>query len=332
VAITALSLVQELSKRNDEYVTSTPTAAGTTTTLIDTALNQYFPFDVGSGQNLFAAWLYCQAGDTGPPTNVGVERRIKNWAQSSSTLNFFSGGGAWPTATTTAGTYEINLRAPHKRKLEAINSAVRQLGLTWYRVFEDTSLTTAVNTWTYTIPSADNMMSVTKVELQVATDTTLVGYPYIDASPWNWKPRESTDSTGTKTITLQFGIVPPPSRTIRITMAAYMPDLVNDSDNLAIGGQWQGAALEFIYDWAQYRLAKWQEHNQPAGEFARYQALSREDLQDALQYVLRMAPGPLPGRVIVPGRGTGQFEGSPNANDPSLLGAYQSTGIVNPGH
>jgi hypothetical protein len=327
MAMTALALVQELARRNDELIISTPTATGTTTTLIDTGLNQYMPQDTGTGNARLLCWVYCNAGDT---ANVGQERRAQSFSANSSTLTFFSGAGAWPVAPTSAGTYELHLRSERSRKLEAINSAVRQLGLTWYRVFQDTSITTAINQWTYTIPSADNMSKVSKVEIQISTQPTLIGYPYIDASPWNWVIRESTDTSGNLTQILQFGVVPPPNRTLRITMEGWYPNLANDSDVLPLSGKWAGPATEFIYDWATYRLMQWQEHGQPAGELGRYQALSREDLQAALERVLRLAPPHLPGRVVIPGSGDGQYPAGAVSNDPAFLGAYNSQGVVNP--
>lgn len=129
-----------------EYFTSNPTG-GTTTTLVDATLTQWMPAPLGQGTEKFLPWVY--GTNTADVLNRAVERRAQTW-DGTNTLTFFT-GAPWPAAIST-GAYEVHLRWPASRKLEALNEACGQLGLSWYREFVDTSITTASQTWSYALP------------------------------------------------------------------------------------------------------------------------------------------------------------------------------------
>jgi hypothetical protein len=325
VARTLQTLVRETSTRYRDYILSVPTASGTTTTLVDTSLNQHFPQDVAN------AFVYV-FGSVGPPaadaSNQGVERRAKQWSAGSSTITFSAGAAALPAAPTT-GQYEIRRRFPRSRVVEAINDAIGQLNMYAIRPFEDTSITTSQNTWQYTLPNSQNWGRVSKVEIQISTDTTLVGYPYVDATPYNWSPHRVVDSAGVVTWYLQFGTIPPPGRTLRVYGEGYYPDLAAETDLLAYTGKHERAVLTWIYNWAMLNLDEWDENASYSGDTQKAIARRRERLDREREEKLPLwTPTAGFGRIIIPGRGDGTY--SVAGEDPNFLGALRSSAITNP--
>ncbi len=311
-----------------EMVLSTPSSSGSSggTTLIDANLLQYWPTTMGAGQEQFMPWVY--GSTTADPANIGVTRRGTMWNASSSApaLTFSQ---AWPTAITSSGSsgapvYEIHIRTERSRKLEAINEAVGQLGLWWFRDFEDTSITTASNTWQYTLPSGQYIARIWEVAYQTITDPTLIGFPYTDAVALNWKMREFTDTSGVLTQILQFGDLPIWPRTLRIKGEAYFPDLVNDADILAIADMYQRPCLAWIYSYAAHIMNNWQGDAQPMGDIERYTARTTQLLDQADKLKLAMKKAHKPARVTVPGRGQGNYGHTGQANSPGFLAGYHS--------
>ncbi len=309
-------MVIELSKRLNEFVLSTPTQTGTTSTLIDASLAQYFPVALGAGNERFLPWVY--GTSTADANNVGVQRRASAWNPNTLTIYPF------PQAITT-GSYEIHLRTDRTRKVEALNDAIGQLGLSFVRPFVDTSITTATNTWAYTIPSSINLARLYKVETQLNASTSLPTFPYVDGELWNWTVRTNTSLAGVETNILQFGTLPPQDRILRLEGEAYIPDLVNDSDVLPISGKWERPARTWIYQWAQYLMWEWFSADMPATQATRYTEQSLASLQKSKEDLLALMPGRKYSRLIVPGKGTGQYSFS-NLNAPGMLASLHGAG------
>jgi hypothetical protein len=274
------------------------------TTLIDTGLLQYYPLDIPRNLNV---WVY---GTTAPAdaspadtTNRGVERRAQKWTAATTTVTLYAPG--MPEAITT-GHYEIHQRFSRARKLAAINSALHRLGLSWYRPVLDETLETAADTYRYTLPSGTPWAAISDVQVQISTNAGLVGYPFLDAAAYNWRVESQTDASGVVTWYLRFGTLPPAGRDIRLYGLAGYADLTTDASILPLGDPWAGAAQEFIYQWAAYQLFRWEGHAMPAGQIDRIRIWSREEMQDALGYLLAVIPTPRGARIIVPGRGDGQ--------------------------
>lgn len=329
MSLTCNTLVKELGKRLGDYIQSTPTSSGSSlgTTLIDTNLLQYLPVTIGAAQEQFMPWVY--GSTTADAANIGVTRRATMWnaATGQTALTF---PVAWPAPITqgsgTQTVYDIFLRNSRDRLLEAINSAVGQLGLWWYREFIDTSITTAQQTWGYTCPAGQYIARLWQVEYQVDTNVLDINFPYADAKALNWSLYESTDVLGNFTQTLQFGILPPWPRTLRLRGEAYYPDLVNDSDVLALSGVWQRPCTAWIYKYAACQVQSWLAMQVPQGDVSRYQALETTLLQEAEQLKVDMRRSHKPGRIAVPGMGTGLL-GSPSvANNPAWLGSFHIGG------
>lgn len=316
MSVTAVTLRQELGNRMGEMVVSTPTSTGTTTTLVDTKLTQWFSSNtLGAGVEHFVPWVY--GTSTADTSNRQVERRAMSW-DGVSTLTFWQ-GDPWPTAITT-GSYEVHLRFPASRKLEAINECVGQLSLLWFREFVDTSITTQPQTWSYTLPSGMYVSKVWQVQYQVNTASTNIGFPYADAVGLDWDLYEGTDASGNFTQSLQFGVLPPPGRTLRIRGEAYFPDLVNDTDVLAISGKWQRPTMSWIYAYAACLLNLWQGDMQPAGEVDKYNARQQQLLQEGERLKIEMMHTHKPGRIVVPGRGQGMLNYPSPLASPAWLG------------
>ena len=225
---TALSLIRELGERLGDLVVSHP-ANGGTTTLYDSGLLQFFPQPLQQ----FNGWVYCT--DASPDAqNAGLERRGQQWQPLASVLQLYPPGFPQPI---TSGEYEISMRFSRHRKMAALNSAIAQLGLTWYRQIVDETLTTQPSTWIYYPDPLQNWANIYRIEIQINTSETQIGYPFADAEYLNWRPRRWVDQFGQETWAIEFGILPPVDRQLRIFGEGFYPTLVNDADILAIAWQ-----------------------------------------------------------------------------------------------
>ncbi len=320
-APTAASLITELAQRMGDYVLAFAGGGGSTTTLVDPLLDQWITEDVTSDLN---SWVYGVAtitqgyapADTG---NRGVERRGKSYTQSSHTIGLYT---AMPAAMTT-GNYEVHPRHARSRKLAALNSAVRLLNLAWFRDVWDTSLTTAANTWSYTLPTNILWTAVKQVEIQMLTSGSFATYPYADAMQWDYRIYPQTDVSGNKTWSLQFGVQPPPNRTLRIIGRAAYADMAAEGDILPIPDAWS-EAQEFVYDWAKFRLWEFEAARQPSGQTERIRQEAQASLMEALQHMQENRPQLPNVRVAVPGMGTGQYPMGGELEDPMFLAAFSS--------
>lgn len=310
---TALNMVRELGRRMEDLVLATP-SSGTTTTLVDADLQEYLPHDIPAKQ--LNCWVYgCQdvVAD-----NRGIERRGKEWDVDTFTLTFYN---AWPAAVTTAGTYEVRRHHQRSRATRALNSAIAQLGLYWYREVIDTSLTTAAETWQYTLPSSQNWFNVTRVEIQSQTDATLEaqGFPYDNAYPLGWTTRRAVTSAGVETLVLQFSTIPPEGRKLRVYGEAYHAAIDDDTDVLALSGRWEPMALEWIYDYGVFSLMQWREGRASGGDMEKVRTIGLDRLMRSKERILEQAPVHGNARVLTPFDGDGtRSPRSPNERRMSL--------------
>ena len=314
MAQTALSLIRELSERIGDLVISTPSAGGAST-LVDNDLQQYFPQPLSQ----FNGWVYCTEGSP-DASNRGLERRGQQWQPSASVLMLYPPGFPGPI---TGGEYEISMRYPRHRKMAALNSAISQLGLTWFRQIVDETLTTKANTWLYTPPLAQAWSNIYRVEIQINTAEEQIGYPFADAEYLNWRPRRWVDNAGIESWAIEFGILPPPERRLRIFGEGYYPTLQHDTDVLAVAGKWEGGALEWIYDWAEFRLNDSISNRLPTGEAERIRQQAMDRLERQKNDILANAPSHQPGRIVRPGHGDAMAFPSPE--DWRFLGAFKSS-------
>jgi hypothetical protein len=320
MAQTALALIRELSERLGDLVISTPNSGGTAS-MVDPDLLQYFPQPLQQ----FNGWIYCTQGsqDAG---NRGLERRGQQWRPDQSLLQLYSPGFPSPI---TGGEYEISMRFPRHRKMAALNSAIGQLGLTWYRQIVDETVHTATNTWIYYPDPAENWANIYRLEIQINTSEDQIGYPYADAEYLNWRPRRWVDNTGHETWAIEFAILPPPDRKLRIFGEGFYPTLRTDADVLAIAGKWEGGALEWIYDWAEFRLNDSLSNRIPTGEAERIRQQAMDRLERQKNDVLVNSPSHQPGRIVTPGHGDAMAFPSPE--DWRYLGAFKSSSFIRGG-
>ena len=314
---TAQDLVRELAARMGEYVLL-PSVTGTTTSLTSSVLGQYWTTTMGSTDAPVGAWVYGTSTAV-HADNRGVERRVRSYSPTTTTATFTT---AWP-GTISSGAYEVHARTPRARKLAAINSAVRLLGFFWARhlVYAEAPLITAANTWTYNLPTA-NIQSITRVELQVNTAAGFTGYPYVDASPWNWAAVPITDASGNTSIRLQFGALPPPGRIIRLVAEIGYSDLVLDADILPLDAASYGPASEFIYSWATLQLQRWETLRQPPAQAAWIENKMANLMKEAADLRDRFQRTPPATRIVLPGVGDGQFNAY--SEDPRYLAAFRT--------
>ena len=214
------------------------------------------------------------------------------------------------------------MRYPRHRKMAAVNSAISQLGLLWFRDVVDETTLTQTNHWIYTPPATENWSNINRIEIQINTADDQVGYPYADADYLNWRPRRWVDAQGLETWAIEFGILPPPDRKLRIFGEGFYPRLQNDTDVLAIAGKWEGGALEWIYDWAEFRLNDSISNRLPTGEAERIRQQAMDRLERQKNDILANAPSHQPGRIVTPGHGDAMAFPSPE--DWRYLGAFKS--------
>ena len=310
MSLTTLQLISELATQMGMYY-SVATTGGTTTTLISDELTQYIhkntnPLD----------WFVYGPFATADGANGGQERRTKAWTQDNATLTFWL---AWPTGITASKRYDIFTRCSRARILAALNIAIRELGMYWQRPVEDTSLTTAVNTWTYTLPAGTNWFHIRDLELQVNTDASLTGYPYQSVRD-RARIRETVSSTGTRAMVIQFDSLPVPSRTLRIIGDAYFSEISNDADVLPVTGPHEGAIHNWVYRRARMTLNDWLTEKAFSGdaETARIRALTllAREAKDLKELLRKETPA----QIVVPGQGTGQVMFS--SPDVGYFGAF----------
>ena len=309
---TCQQLIRELASRIDEFFVFTTTGDGSASTiLVSSQLVPHLPQQTSQ----INAWINAIGGP-----NDGDEARISAFSPATYTATLHPPGLS--NTPLTGETYELHAQVQRSRKLEALNAAIRLMGLYWSRPVIDTSITTAQGTWSYTLPAGVRWRSVSQVEIQVTTDNTLTGYPYMAATQWNWAIRRPIDASGNEVWTLQFEYLPPPGRNLRITGEAYYGELAADADILPSAGDWEGPLLEWLYDYAEYRLQSWLVNRLPTGDVTKFMQMRDKKLEEQRRIVVELMRPHGPGRVIVPGLGTGAFGN--RRPDWRYLGALRS--------
>ena len=317
MAQTALNLVRELGERLGDTIVAYPTGGGTST-MVAPDLVQYFPQTL----NQFNGWVYATQ-NVPNAQNQGLERRGQQWSPTTGTLQLYPPG--FP-GSIMGGEYEIHMRFPRRRKMAALNSAISQLGLTWFRQIVDETLSTQAQTWIYYPDPTQNWSNIYRIEIQINTSETQVGYPFADAEYLNWRPRRWVDELGKETWAIEFGILPPVTRQLRVFGEGFYPQMQNDSDILAIAGKWEGGALEWIYDWAEFRLNDSLSNRQPTGEAERIRQQALDRLERQKNDILVNAPSHQPARIVTPGHGDAMAFPSPE--DWRFLGAFKSSSFI----
>lgn len=310
MALTANGLVRELGRRRHELYLSTPTAAGSTTTLIDQALLQHFPEDV----NPFNAWV--RGSVTADVANRGVERRSSRWAYQASTLHF---PYAFPAATTT-GEYEIYTRTSYNRLLAAINAGVAAIGRPWGRPVLDDTVVGVAETWKYTLPSGVNWIEFSPLEIQILDSAA--SYPYTSAVGYSPRIYPVVSSAGVTTWYLQFGRQPPVGSIIRVYGRVQQADLVADADVLPVEGRFEGRVREYLMMHARHALYLWEADAEPIGKAAYAERVAEQSLLRAREAIFEGAPGGGTIQIQVPGRGGGQV--ASGSDEAGYLAAHNT--------
>lgn len=294
---------------------STPTV-GTQTLLTDPSLRQYFPVDIQINQ--FNGWI-TPVDPTDP--NVGQERRGSSWAQATGQITLYAPGFV---NNISALPHEIHMRFPRALILEAINDAIGQLGLSWYREVRDSTIQTVQYQWRYILPATQFWTTINSVEIQINTDANAVagGYPFASADYLNPKIERDVTVAGVETWAIQFGRQPPPNRTIRVRGEAYYPDLVLDTDFVSLAGEWTRPALSWIYSWGVFQLQDWTSNVVPTDQTEKVRQKAMDMLERQKNSLLATAPPHKPGKIVTPGQGDGRPMDSPG--DWRYLGAFRS--------
>lgn len=234
---TAGQLLQELGQRMGDYAAGSVSALSTDTTYLDdnTRTEPDWSFNFG--------WL-TYTGTAAAP-NTGLERRITAYDGSVNVGRFLLGNGnagsGLAVPAQVGDTYAVHVRFSRRRKLGAINRAIRRLPQGFWRRIEDTSIQTTPNTWTYTLPIG----LVKPLEVYVQASLNMSGSDMLGTGiagqgfPYNrvegWTIRTNVDLAGVVTRVLQFDRVPPWPRYLRIVGEGIQSVLTNDSDVVSVG-------------------------------------------------------------------------------------------------
>jgi hypothetical protein len=311
-------LAREVSRRNGELLLATPSSSGSQTQLIATGLNQFLPQTISQ----FYAHVYGTSTGAGAvdAANRGTEVDASSWATATSTVTLAAPG---MPATMAAGTYEIRKMNSRERVVEALNDAIGQLGFSCLREFKDESLVGVQTQWRYTLPSSADWVKVNRVEIQ--TNLVYADFPYMPAEAMGlrWRPERTVDLSGNELWQIQFSSQPLVGYIIRAWGEGFYPDLVNETDILAIAGRWQRIVLGWVYRWAQAMLFEWTWAAFPTGDGKRAHERNVDLLQKAKADILEQMKEDVPGKIVTP---MSQMRG-PSWNDPSYLGAFTSGGI-----
>lgn len=316
---TLLQLAREVSARRGDLVLVSPSADGGQTSLYAGALLQYLPQDI----SMFFPWVYGTA--SGPqavdPPNQGFEVRGAAWTASTQILTL-SVPGFPGNITRGTGTYELRRSKSRDRVVEAVNSGLGQLALYCTREFKDESQKFIQQQWRYTLNSNQNWARVTEVEIQTALNYP--DYPYRPARDYGlaWRPERTTAEDGTTLWQIQFNSQPPPGYQMRVWGEAYYPDLELETDMLTMPPEWERRALEWMYDWAIYRLDAEVAEAYATGDASKAMQNREAALQKSKASILEQAKPPKPGRINTPASRV-----SGVADDPRYLGAFTSGGI-----
>jgi hypothetical protein len=163
----------------DTFVSSA-TSTGTTTTLIDTSLKQ--PDDYFISSEII----------TLEGLSVGA-RYVTDWVQSTST---FTVDRVWAGASVSGDDYEVHTVFSYSDKNDAIVAAQRSAAMRWPRRIEDTSLTLAVNTYTYSLGSLtvpmDPDLGIDRILYDTGASGTGVPYAVLDDDLWEIRQSSTT--------------------------------------------------------------------------------------------------------------------------------------------
>jgi len=254
---TAGQLLQELGMRMGDYAAGMVSSDASDPSYLDDTTRTE-PDDV-----FRQGWLTY----LGPMSaqSVGVECRITGYDGTINVGRFLLGNGnpnaGLASPAKQGDTYAVNMRWSRRRKLAALNRAIRRLPQNFWRRIEDTSITTTSNTWTYALPPG--MVKLFEVWVQASTNmsgpgalaagSAGQGFPFNRLS--GWFVRDNVNPDGTVTHTLQMDAVPPWPRALRLVGQGIQPLLGSDADVVAVGQDDYDQRLgEYLMTYAQAYL------------------------------------------------------------------------------
>ncbi len=210
---------------------------------------------------------------------------------------------AFAGAVANGDAYELHRTFSADDKDEAINAAIYEAKLRWPRVVEDTSLTFAVNSYTYALGSlsipVDPIVLIDKVEYD--TGASGAGYPYAVLDDDFWTIRNNAG-----TLTLQFNerasAIIPNGKAIRLTFRARPAILANDITNITPDEE---GFFEYLCAKATALLAEKRANlaHEAGDARSHWEAMAQKFHARAEGIFAQDKPAPEPGRVIVsPGR------------------------------
>lgn len=314
MATTCQELLYKLGKRRHDLVTITAESSGDTTHLVASEFLQFAPGDI---QN-FNRWL--RGSTSADIANRGVERLATDWDATATRLSL-----SYPMpGNMTEGVYELRSRTRYELYLEALNAAVTQLALYWWRPIRSELITSVSNQWRYPLSDDIPWFAFGALHVQMVVNANLVGYPYMDASRWNPRFEREVDDSGDEHWFIQFGVMPPPGRILRIYAQTAYDELANDDDMLLIDGEWGRLAVEWLMSYTSACLDDWAVDEQIKGDIQRVAATADRRLAKQQDLLLRTAPGRPNLLITVPGMRDGMRPTTPR--DLRYLAGFHTPG------
>lgn len=238
---TFAQLIEEITRRFGEYRERVASAAGTTTTLVDT-VGLYEPDDYWVGH-----YLRMTSG-----TLSGQERPIVDYSQETGTITV---APAFTAPTSATDDYQI---MPVRRvDAEAsVNAGIRAAGLSWPVLKVDTTT---------------GPFSGTSYEYDLPTDlSALIGVLARHAATVPWVPLPQgtwavSGTPGAQKLQILPQLPMPAGATVRVDYIARPSEMTADANTLGIGEPAEADAVTFIHYYGLYWLHDKAASTEPTG-------------------------------------------------------------------
>src|SRR5262245_34647516 len=257
---TAGDLLAELGMRMGDYASGPVGVLSTDTSYLQDGTRV-------EPDNLFKqGWLsYTPAPSSLASANFGFEVRITGYDGTINVGRFLLGNGSSGSGLAVPAQpgdqYSVHMRWSRRRKLAAINRAIRRLPQGFWRRIEDTSILTADRIWTYTLPTG--LIHLQEVQVQtslnlsgpgiLAIGTSGQGFPFYRVT--GWSVRTDVSTAGVVSRVLQLGDLLPWPRVLRLIGTGIQAVLQNDTDVASVGqDDYDQRLYEYLLSYAQSYL------------------------------------------------------------------------------
>jgi hypothetical protein len=198
-----------------DMLTGTADTNATTTIIVDAAIGN-FPNDT---------FNFCQVAIVSGSL-WGQRRWISDFVTTTGTITV---DAAFASAISAGIAYEIHRMFSADDKDAALNQAIRDGGKYWWRVVQDTSLTLASNTYSYSLATLAVPVNrnIGLIDVEYLADDVYTIYERVNPDTWHIR-----DNNGTLYLEFDDDALPDEDATLRLTYKARPAVLSTDSSTL----------------------------------------------------------------------------------------------------